>query len=152
MTSVTPGTAAKNDTKNDTMTFVTEQTGTLAVGDRAVAFASSAGEDTIAGLSVANSMGTGEGPSGSALGNENQPRFVGDAEKAFAPQTVELQVPSNGKSLLSQSLATLSGAISGGGVRLVSSALKPESHLGRRCHIARLAAKKWRTKLLSFSE
>jgi hypothetical protein len=93
------------------MTFVTEQIGTLAVGDRAVAFASSAGEDTIAGLSVANSMGTGEGPSGSALGNETQPRFVGDAEKAFAPQTVELQVPSNGKSLLSQSLATLSGAI-----------------------------------------
>ena len=104
---VAPGTPAQNDT----ITLSTEQTGRLTVGDRAVAFASSPGEDNIAGLSVANSMGTREDPSASDLANGNPPRSIADAEKAPATQTAGRQVPSSTNSPLSQSLAMLSGAM-----------------------------------------
>lgn len=104
---VAPGTPAQNDT----VTLSTEQTGRLTVGDHAVAFASSPGEDNIAGLSVANSMGTREAPSASALANGNPPRSIADAEKAPATQTAGRQVPSSTNSPLSQSLAMLSGAM-----------------------------------------
>ena len=106
MATVAPGTSA-----NDPITLSTEQTGTLAVGDRAVAFAFSPGEDNSAGLSVANFIGTREEPLGSALGNGNPARLIGDVEKAFATQTAGRQVPSSRDSPLSQSLATLSGAM-----------------------------------------
>jgi hypothetical protein len=45
--------------QNDTLTLSAEQTGTLAVGDRAVATASSPDEDNNVGLSVANSVELG---------------------------------------------------------------------------------------------
>src|SRR5262249_40290050 len=88
-----------------------EQIGTLAVGDRAVAFASSPGEDNIVGLSVGNYVGTKEDPSASALANGNPPRSIADAEQAPAAQTAGRQVPSSRNSPLSQSLAMLSGAM-----------------------------------------
>ena len=97
--------------QNDTLTLTTEQTGMLAVGDRAVAFASSPGEENSVGLSVANPMGTGEDPSASALANGNPPRSIADAEKAPATQTAGPQVPSGRNTALSQSLAILSGAM-----------------------------------------
>src|SRR6516165_5530887 len=89
MAAVAPGTPAQNDT----LMLSTEQTGTLAVGDRAVAFASSPGDDNIAGVSVANFMGTREDPSASALANGNPPRSIADAEKAPATRTAGRQVP-----------------------------------------------------------
>lgn len=56
--------------QNDTLMPSAEQTGMLAVGDRAVAFASSPGEDNNVGLSVANSVGTKEDPAASAIAVE----------------------------------------------------------------------------------
>jgi hypothetical protein len=114
----------------------TEQTGTLAVGDRAVAFASSPGVDNIAGVSVANFMGTREDPSASALANGNLPRSIADAEKAPATQTAGPQVPSDKNTALSQSLAILSGAMLAMVIRLVSGGLKSEAHFGRRRQVA----------------
>ena len=107
MAAVAPGTPAQNDT----LMLSTEQTGTLAVGDRAVAFASSPGVDNIAGVSVANFMGTREDPSASSLANGIPPRSIADAERAPATQTAGRQVPSSRNSPLSQSLAILSGAM-----------------------------------------
>ena len=54
MAVVVPATPAQNDT----LALSAEQTGTLAVGDRAVALASSPGEDNNVGLSLANYVGT----------------------------------------------------------------------------------------------
>src|SRR5262249_53163739 len=63
MAVVAPATTAQNDS----LTLSAEQTGTLAVGDRAVALASSAGEDNDVGFSTANYVGTREDQSASAL-------------------------------------------------------------------------------------
>jgi hypothetical protein len=101
---VTPATPAQNDTS----TLFAEQTGTLAVGDRPVALVSSS-EDINVGLSHANSVGTREDQSASAVAIGNPPRAIADIEQTPGAQTVGRQVPSN--SPLSQSLATLSGAM-----------------------------------------
>ena len=62
--------AAPPPAQNDISTPAAEQTGTLAFGDRLVAFASSAGDDNDVGLSVANYVGTpGEPASVLAVGN-----------------------------------------------------------------------------------
>ena len=98
--------------QNDTLTLSAEQTGTLAVGDRAVATASSPDEDNNVGLSVANSVGTREDQTVSALAIRNPPGVVADAEQIAGTQMVGPQVLSSRNSPLSQSLATLSGAIS----------------------------------------
>ena len=98
---VGPATPAPNDT-----TLSAEQTGTLAIGDRAVALASSPGEDNNDGLSVANYVGHREDPSASALAIGNAPR----ANVEAASQMPGRQVPTGG-SPLSQALATLSGVM-----------------------------------------
>jgi hypothetical protein len=97
--------------QNDTPTLSTEQAGTLAVGDRAVALASSPGEDNNVGLSTANYVGTKEDPSAGALAMGNSPRAVADTEQSTGAQLVGRQVPSSRNSRLSQALATLSGAM-----------------------------------------
>ena len=53
-----PTSEAAPPAQNDISTPAAEQTGTLAFGDRLVAFASSAGDDKDVGLSVANYVGT----------------------------------------------------------------------------------------------
>jgi hypothetical protein len=85
-----------------------EQTGPLAVGDRTVAFASSAGEDNNVGLSLANSVGTREDPAAIAVGNP--PRVISDTEQTPRTQMAEQKAPSSKSSPLSQALATLGGA------------------------------------------
>jgi hypothetical protein len=102
---VAPATPAQNDG----LTLSAEQTGTLAVGDRAVALASSPGEDNNVSFSTANYVGTREDQSASAVAIGNPPRAIADIEQTPGAQTVGRQVPSN--SPLSQSLATLSGAM-----------------------------------------
>jgi hypothetical protein len=97
--------------QNDTLMPSAEQTGTLAVGDRAVAFASSPGEDNNVGLSVANSVGTKEDPTASAIAVGNQPRAISDTEQPSSTRVAEQKAPSSKNSPLSQSLATLSGAM-----------------------------------------
>jgi hypothetical protein len=89
-------------------TLSAEQTGTLAIGDRAVALASSPGEDNNVGLSVANYVGDREDPSASALAIGNPPRA---AEQLPSTQMAGRQLPLSGSSRLSQALATLSGAM-----------------------------------------
>ena len=81
-----------------------EQTGTLAVGDRAVALASSPGEDNNVG------RGTREDPS-SAIAVGNPPRAISDTEQTPGTQMAGQKVPSSKNSPLSQALATLSGAM-----------------------------------------
>jgi hypothetical protein len=97
--------------QNDTLTLSAEQTGTLAVGDRAVALASSPGEDNNVGLSLANYVGTRENPSASAIAVGNPPRAISDTEQTPGTQMAGQKVPSSKNSPLSQSLATLSGAM-----------------------------------------
>ena len=97
--------------QNDNLMPSAEQTGTLAVGDRAVAFASSPGEDNNVGLSVANSVGTREDPAASAIAVRNQPRAISDTEQTPGTPVAEQNAPSSKNSPLSQSLATLSGAM-----------------------------------------
>jgi len=111
-----PVTPAPNDTLS------AEQTGTLTVGNRALALASSPGEDNNVGLSVANYVGTREGPSPSALAVGKPPRGIADTEQTPGAQMAEQQMPLN-SSPLSQALATLSGAMLAAafGWRLVSS-------------------------------
>jgi hypothetical protein len=98
---------AQND---DTLVPSAEQTGTLAVGDRAVAFASSPGEDNV-GLSVANSVGTREDPAASAIAVGNQPSAISDTERTPGTPVAEQKAPSSKNSPLSRSLAMLSGAM-----------------------------------------
>jgi hypothetical protein len=93
--------------QNDTLMPSAEQTGTLAVGDRAVAFASSPGEDN----SVANSVGTREDPAASAIAVGNQSSAISDTEQTPGTPLAEQKAPSSKNSPLSQSLATLSGAM-----------------------------------------
>ena len=107
MAVVAPATPAQNDT----LTLSVEQTGTLAVGDRAVALASSPGEDDNVGLSLANYVGTREDPSASATAVGNPPRAISDTEQTPGTQMAGQKVPSSKNSPLSQSLATLSGAM-----------------------------------------
>jgi hypothetical protein len=102
-----PPTPAPNDTPMPSA----EQTGTLAVGDRAVAFASSPGEDNNVGVSVTNSVDTKEGASASVSAVGNPPRVIFDTKQTSGTQMAEQKVQSNKNSPLSQSLATLSGAI-----------------------------------------
>ena len=90
--------------QNDTLMPSAEQTGTLAVGDRAIAFASSPGEDNNVGLSVANSVGTKEDPAASAIAVGNPPRAISDTEQTPGTRTSR-------NSPLSQALATLGGAM-----------------------------------------
>jgi hypothetical protein len=103
--------AAANETatsaQDDTSTLSNEQTGTLAIGDRAVAFASSPGEDNNAALFVAN-MGTMEDQSASALAIGNPQPAVANAEQPRRSQMAGWQASS---SPLSEWLATLSGAM-----------------------------------------
>ena len=103
---VTPTTPAQNDTR---MLFA-EQTGILAVGDRPVVLASSSEDDNV-GLSVANSVGTREDQSVSALAMGNPPRTIAEIAEPSGAQVVGRPVPSSRNSPLSQSFATLSGAI-----------------------------------------
>jgi hypothetical protein len=81
MAVVAPGMPAQNDN----LTPSAEQTGILAVGDRALALASS--EDNNVGLSVGNYVGTKEDPSARALVNGNPPPSIAGAEQALAAQT-----------------------------------------------------------------
>jgi hypothetical protein len=106
MAVVVPATPAQNDT----LALSAEQTGTLAVGDRAVALASSPGEDNNVGLSLANYVGTREDPS-SAIAVGNPPRAISDTEQTPGTQMAGQKVPSSKNSPLSQALATLSGAM-----------------------------------------
>ena len=95
--------------QNDISSPAAEQTGTLGVGDRVVAFASSPGDNNDVGLSVANQVGAiGEPTSAPAVGNP--PRANVDAEQASTNQMLGPQVLA-GESPLSQALATLSGAM-----------------------------------------
>jgi hypothetical protein len=80
------------------------------VGDRAVALASSPGEDNNVGLSLANYVGTREDPS-SAIAVGNPPRAISDTEQTPGTQMAGQKVPSSKNSPLSQALATLSGAM-----------------------------------------
>jgi hypothetical protein len=104
MAVVAPPTPAQNDTLMPSA----EQTGTLAVGDRAVALASSPGEDNNVSLSLANSVGTREDPAASA---GNPPRAISDTEQTPGTRMAEQKAPSSKNSPLSQSLAMLSGAM-----------------------------------------
>jgi hypothetical protein len=108
---------------NDTLTLSAEQTGTLAVGDRALALASSAGDDNNFGLSGANYVENRENRSASALASGNLPGAIPDAEQTPGAQMAERQARSSSGSPLSQALATLSGAMLAGafGWYLVSS-------------------------------
>jgi hypothetical protein len=103
--------ASATPAPNDTLTLSTEQTGTLTVGDRALALASSPGDDNNTGLSVANYVGAWEDPSGSALAIGNPARATSDTEQTPGTQVAGQQMPSSRNSPLSQSLATLSGAM-----------------------------------------
>jgi hypothetical protein len=95
--------------QNDISSPAAEQTGTLGVGDRVVAFASSPGDNNDVGLSVANQVGAiGEPASAPAVGNP--PRANVDAEQSSTNQMLGPQVLTGG-SPLSQALATLSGAM-----------------------------------------
>jgi hypothetical protein len=101
MAVVAPATPAQNDS----LTLSAEQTGTFAVGDRAVALASSSGEDNNVNLSAAD-------PSASALAIGNPPHAIADAEQTPGAQMDAEQVPSSSSSSpLSQASATLSGAL-----------------------------------------
>jgi len=95
--------------QNDTLMASAEQTGTLAVGDRAIAFASSPGEDNNVGLSVANSVGTKEDPAASAIAVGNPPRAISDTEQTPGTRMAEQKLPTSRP--LSQALATLGGAM-----------------------------------------
>jgi hypothetical protein len=95
--------------QNDISTPAVEQTGTLAFGDRLVAFASSAGDENDVGLSVANYVGTPREPA-SALAVEHAPPAKIDARQSPASQMPGWQLSTDG-STLSQALATLSGAM-----------------------------------------
>ena len=103
--------ASPTPAQNDTLVPSAEQTGTLAVGDRTVAFASSPGEDNNVGLSLANSVGTREDPAASAIAVGNQPRAISDTEQPPGTQMAQQTAPSSKSSPLSQLLATLSGAM-----------------------------------------
>ena len=103
--------ASPTPAQNDTLMPSAEQTGTLAVSDRTVAFASSPGEDNNVGLSLANSVGTREDPAASAIALGNQPRAISDTEQTPGTQMAQQTAPSSKSSPLSQSLATLSGAM-----------------------------------------
>lgn len=94
--------------QNDISPPAAEQTGTLGVGDRVVAFASSPGDSNDVGLSVANQR-EAIGEPASALAVGNPPRANVDAEQSPASQIPGRQAPTGG-SPLSQALATLSGA------------------------------------------
>jgi len=96
--------------QNDTLMASAEQTGTLAVGDRVVAFASSPGEDNNVGLSVANSVGTKEDPAASAIAVGNPLRAISD-EQTPGTRMAEQKLPTSRNSPLSQALATLGGAM-----------------------------------------
>jgi hypothetical protein len=97
--------------QNDTLMPSAEQRGTLAAGNRAVAFASSPGEVVNVGLSVANSVGTREDPAASAIAVGNQPNAISDTEQTPGTPVAEQKAPSGKNSPLSQSLATLSGSM-----------------------------------------
>jgi hypothetical protein len=105
MAVVTPATPAQNDRP----TLFAEQTGTLAVGGRPVALASSS-EDNNVGFSDVNSLGTKEDQSAGAVAIGNPQRAIADIEQIHA-QMVGRPMLSSGNSPLSQSLATLSGAM-----------------------------------------
>ena len=90
-----------------------EQTGTLAVGNRVEALASSFGDDSNLGLSTANFSGTTENPitNGNVAGNS--PPVIADAKRASITQSAAGQpTPLEGSTpfATSQVLATLSGA------------------------------------------
>ena len=93
----------------DISTPAAEQTGTLGVADRVVAFASSPGDNNDVGLSVANQVGA-IGEPASALAVVNPPRANVDAEQSSTNQMLGPQVLTGG-SPLSQALATLSGGM-----------------------------------------
>jgi hypothetical protein len=104
-----PTSEAAPPAQNDISTPAVEQTGTLAFGDRLVAFASSAGDENDVGLSVANYVGTPREPA-SALAVEHAPPAKIDARQSPASQMPGWQLSTDG-STLSQALATLSGAM-----------------------------------------
>jgi hypothetical protein len=104
-----PTSEAAPPAQNDISTPAVEQTGTLAFGDRLVAFASSAGDENDVGLSVANYVGTPREPA-SALAVEHAPPAKIDARQSPASQMPGWQLSTDG-SPLSQALATLSGAM-----------------------------------------
>jgi hypothetical protein len=95
--------------QNEILTPAAEQTGTLGVGDRVVAFASSPADNNDVDLSVANQAGA-IGEPASALAVVNPPRANVDAEQSSTNQMLGPQVLTGG-SPLSQALATLSGAM-----------------------------------------
>ena len=95
--------------QTDTLTPSAEQTGTLAVGDRAVALASSLGEDDNIDLSIANSAGTRENSPASAPVLENSP--TANIEQTPGTQMAQQWMSPSSTSPLSQALATLSGAV-----------------------------------------
>jgi hypothetical protein len=136
MAVVVPATPAQNDT----LALSAEQTGTLAVGDRAVALASSPGEDNNVGLSLANYVGTREDPS-SAIAVGNPPRAISDTEQTprHSDGRTEGAVKQELPSVTSAGDAERSNA--SGGVRLASGQLKPEAHFVRRRHVVCISYK-----------
>jgi hypothetical protein len=99
-----PTTEAAPPAQNDISTPAVEQTGTLAFGDRLVAFAPSAGDENDVGLSVATREPA------SALAVEHAPPANIDDRQSPASQMPGWRL-STGGSPLSQALATLSGAM-----------------------------------------
>ena len=95
--------------RNDISPPAAEQTGTLGVGDRVVAFASSPGDSNDVGLSVANYVGAREEPA-SAFAAGNPPRANVEAEQSPASQVPRGQALTGG-SRLSHAIATASGAM-----------------------------------------
>ena len=98
-----PTSEAAPPAQNDISTPAAEQTGTLAFGDRLVAFASSAGDDKDVDLSVANYVGT-PGEPASVLAVGNAPLANIDAGQSPASQMPGWRLSTGG-------LATLSGAM-----------------------------------------
>jgi hypothetical protein len=110
-----PIVAAANATpaQNETSAPSSEQTGTLAVGNRVEALASSLGDDNNLGLSTPNFSGTTENPitNGNVVGNS--PPAIADANRASIAEIAAGQPESlegSSPSATSQVLATLTGA------------------------------------------
>jgi hypothetical protein len=84
--------------QNEISTPAAEQTGTLGVGDRVVAFASSPADNNDVDLSVANQAGA-IGEPASALAVVNPPRANVDAEQSSTNQMLGPQVLTGGSPL-----------------------------------------------------
>ena len=126
---------APKPAQDDISTPAAEQTGTLGVSDRVVAFASSPGDNNDVGLSVANQAGA-IGEPASALAVVNPPRANVDAEQSSTNQMLGAQV---GRVPSVTGLGNVERGNGGGRVRLVPCQFKPKAHFGKHRHVAFIA-------------